>query len=78
VDRLGREVTATELRDIFWREYIDRGEPYQLQHFHADGSAGQFRCRATVARNGERLDLVGEGKGPIAACVQALQSAGAP
>jgi 2-isopropylmalate synthase len=78
VDRLGREVTATELKDIFWREYIERTEPYTLQHFHADGSAGHFRCRATVAHQGNRLDLTGEGNGPIAAFVNALTSAGVP
>ncbi len=78
VDRLGREVTGPELRQMFWREYIERNNPYALEHFHADGSAGQFRCRATVICNGERKDLTGEGNGPIAAFVHALQSAGAP
>ncbi len=78
VDRLGREVTAPELRQMFWREYIERHEPYALEHFHADGSDGQFRCRATVGYDGERLDLRGEGNGPIAAFVNALQSGGAP
>lgn len=78
VDRLGREVTAAELKEIFWREYIELTNPYSLQHFHADGSAGQFRCRATATRNGERLDLTGEGNGPIAAFVHALQGVGAP
>ncbi|MEA3187680.1 MAG: 2-isopropylmalate synthase [Chthoniobacter sp.] len=78
VDRMGREVSGTELRDIFWREYIDRASPFALQHFHADGSQGAMRCRATMQRDGERLDLVGEGNGPIAAFVHALRSAGAP
>jgi 2-isopropylmalate synthase len=78
VDRLGREVTATELRDIFWREYVERLEPWTLQHFHADGTGGVFRCRSTVARNGERLDLTGEGNGPIAAFVHALAASGGP
>ncbi len=78
VDRLGREVTPAELRGMFWREYLERTSPYALQHFHADGSAGVFRCRATVETEGGRKDLTGEGNGPIAAFVQALQSAGAP
>jgi 2-isopropylmalate synthase len=78
VDRLGREVTATELREIFWREYIERVEPWTLQHFHADGTGGVFRCRSTVARNGERVDLTGEGNGPIAAFVHALAVSGGP
>jgi len=78
VDALGREVTAAELRGMFWREYIDRTEPWALEHFHADGSAGIFRCRATVVRDDDRHNLVGEGNGPIAAFVHALSGAGAP
>ena len=78
VDRLGREVSAAELRAMFFREYVERAEPYTLQHFHADGTKGNFRCRATVERQGERLDLTGEGNGPIAAFVAALEAAGVP
>jgi 2-isopropylmalate synthase len=78
VDRLGREVSAAELKAIFWREYIACTGPWSLQHFHADGSQGEFRCRATVTRDGARLDLIGEGNGPIAAFVHALHQAGAP
>jgi 2-isopropylmalate synthase len=78
VDRLGREVTAAELHGIFWTEYIERTTPYALEHFHADGTHGQMRCRATVSRNGQRVDLVGGGNGPIAAFVHALQESGAP
>ncbi len=76
VDRLGREVSASELRTIFWREYVERIEPMALQHFHADGSDGVFRCRSTVLHDGERLDLTGEGNGPIAAFVHALHAKG--
>ena len=78
VDRLGREVSAGELRAMFWREYIEPAEPWALQHFHADGTAGVFRCRASVTRAGERLDLTGEGNGPVAAFVHALMSNGSP
>src|SRR6516165_8138718 len=38
VDRLGREVTGAELKAMFWREYIERTAPWQLIHFHADGT----------------------------------------
>lgn len=78
VDRLGREVTATELKAMFWKEYIERTEPCALQHFQANGTDGAFRCRATVVRSGELQELTGEGNGPIAAFVQALQNAGIP
>lgn len=76
VDRLGREVTAPELKQMFWTEYIERNAPYALHHFHADGGDGHFRCRASVDVEGQRLHLTGEGNGPIAAFVQALQKEG--
>lgn len=79
VDRLGREVSAAELKAMFWREYIDRAEPYSLHHFHADGVDGVFRCRASLLKNGQEIKIEGEGNGPIAAFVHALvQKGGAP
>src|SRR5687768_1224096 len=36
VDTLGREVTATELKAMFMKEYIECTRPYALKHFHAD------------------------------------------
>ena len=78
VDRLGREVSAAELKAMFWKEYIDRSEPWLLQHFHADGASGVFRCRASLSSNGARTDITGEGNGPIAAFVHALREAGIP
>ena len=77
VDRLGREVTAEELKAMFWREYIDRTVPWKLVQFHADGSGGACICRTTVW-NGQQYTLTGEGNGPIAAFVHALQNGGAP
>ncbi len=78
VDRLGREVTAADLRQIFWREYVERTSPYALQHFEADGDDRRFRCRACLVYGDERLDVTGEGNGPIAAFVHALQNGGLP
>ncbi|HEY6169586.1 MAG TPA: 2-isopropylmalate synthase, partial [Verrucomicrobiae bacterium] len=78
VDALGREVSAQELKQMFWREYVERTAPWRLVHFHADGSGGTFQCRATVTRDGKESKLIGEGNGPIAAFVHALNQAGAP
>ncbi|EDY19514.1 2-isopropylmalate synthase [Chthoniobacter flavus Ellin428] len=77
VDHLGREVSAAELKGMFWREYIDRVEPWELIHFHADGVDGTFSCRASARRAGEQVKLIGEGNGPIAAFVHALHQSGA-
>jgi len=78
VDRLGREVSAAELKAMFWKEYVERTTPWSLVHFHADGVDGVFRCRATLRRDGHELSLAGAGNGPIAAFVHALADAGAP
>ncbi len=78
VDALGREVRGDELKDMLWKEYVDRVSPWELIHFHADGVDGTFNCRASVHRNGKEEHLVAEGNGPIAAFVHALQAAGAP
>ncbi|MEO6787474.1 MAG: 2-isopropylmalate synthase [Chthoniobacteraceae bacterium] len=78
VDALGREVTAAELKAMFWHEYIERTEPWDLEHFHADGVDGVFSCRASARKAGASVKITGEGNGPIAAFVHALIGAGAP
>ena len=78
VDRLGREVSAGELKEMFAREYLERTEPWELVHFHADGVDGVFHCRASTRRAGADVKLTGEGNGPIAAFVHALKQAGVP
>ncbi len=78
VDRIGREVSASELRAIFDREYIARTAPWELIHFHADGIDGVFECRASARLSGVEQHLVGSGNGPIAAFVHALQKAYPP
>ena len=79
VDKLGREVTATELKAMFWKEYIQVEQPYALHHFHADGVDGVFTCRCSLVVNDRERGVVGTGNGPIAAFVNALVTdAGAP
>ena len=78
VDALGREVTAAELKGMFWREYIERTEPWELIYFHADGVDGTFSCRASARKAGADVALTGQGNGPIAAFVHALNAAGTP
>ena len=79
VDGLGREVTAAELKAMFWKEYIERTTPWALHHFHADGVDGVFTCRCSLVRDGEEQGITGKGNGPIAAFVDALiQDGGVP
>ncbi|HVV01049.1 MAG TPA: 2-isopropylmalate synthase, partial [Verrucomicrobiae bacterium] len=78
VDRLGREVSGAELKKMFWREYIDRQEPWKLKRFEAESRNGVVRCRARLLRAGKPVDLNGEGNGPLAALVHGFGKAGVP
>ncbi len=77
VDALGREVTATELKAMFSREYIERTSPWALENFEADRRGEVMTCRAGLKLNGQSLVASGDGNGPIAAFVHALIGAGA-
>ncbi len=72
VDRLGREVSGAELKEMFWQEYIERETPFALHHFHADGVDGVFTCRCSMIKEGREIGVEGTGNGPIAAFVHAL------
>jgi len=78
VDRLGREVSGAELKEMFWREYVERSAPWQLTRFETESRNGTVRCQAQVLRDGQPLDLRGEGNGPLAALVHAFGVAGVP
>lgn len=74
VDRLGREVSGEELRAMFWREYVERTHPWQLDYFHGERKEGGGRYQGRAVRDGEVHDLIGEGNGPIAAFCHALNT----
>lgn len=78
VDRLGREVSAAELKDMFWREYIDRDKPWKLSRFETESKNGTVRCRAELLREGVSVALQGQGNGPLAALVHGFSTAGLP
>src|SRR5271170_3094766 len=78
VDRLGREVSGTELKSMFWREYIDRSTPWRLQDFKTDSRDGLVKCRARLLRDGKLVEIAGEGNGPLAALVHGFANTGEP
>ena len=78
VDRLGREVSGAELKGMFWREYIERTAPWQLQGFESESRDGKVRCRARLLRDGKPVEFSGEGNGPLAALVHGFSTAGVP
>jgi 2-isopropylmalate synthase len=78
VDKLGREVSAAELKQMFWREYVERDAPWKLQKFETESKDGLVKCRAKLTRDGKPVDISGEGNGPLAALVHAFSKAGVP
>jgi len=78
VDRLGREVTGTELKAMFWREYIDRTAPWNLKAFETESRNGTVRCRTRLLRDGKAVEFLGEGNGPLAALVHGFSTVGVP
>jgi 2-isopropylmalate synthase len=78
VDRLGREVSAAELKQMFWREYIERPAPWQLQKFETESKNGIVTCRAKFLHNGKPTEFSGQGNGPLAALVHGLGTTGLP
>lgn len=78
VDRLGREVQAAELKAMFWREYIERSAPWQLQSFETSSRNGIVKCEATLLRDNQSVKFIGEGNGPLAALVHGFTTVGEP
>ncbi len=78
VDRLGREVSGAELKEMFWREYVQPRAPWQLERFQTESKDGSVRCRARLLRAGQKVELRGQGNGPLAALVHGFVVAGLP
>jgi len=78
VDKLGREVSGAELKQMFWKEYVERASPWALKSFETESKNGVVKCRAKLARDGKTVEFKGEGNGPLAALVHGLTTAGVP
>ncbi|MEO5802463.1 MAG: 2-isopropylmalate synthase [Verrucomicrobiota bacterium] len=78
VDKLGREVTATELKQMFWHEYVERNVPWQLKSFATESRDGVVKCTAKFLRDGKLVEISGEGNGPLAALVHSFTQTGVP
>jgi 2-isopropylmalate synthase len=75
VDKLGREVSGSELKQMFWKEYIDRNLPWHLLSFDTESKNGIVKCCAKIIyKGGIPWEITGEGNGPLAALVNGLCS----
>jgi len=72
VDKLGREVSGTELKQMFWREYVERTEPWALGTFRTHSENGRVNCQGTVFYQQTQTGINGDGNGPLAALVDAI------
>src|SRR5579862_23150 len=62
VDRLGREVTGTELKEMFWREYVTHNSPWNLLGFSTETlTGGQVRCFGATLKHGAKVPFEGRG-----------------
>ena len=72
-DTEGGEVTPGDIWAIFRAEYLDREAPLRLDSVHTSSAAGEKDALTVgLAVDGEVMTLHGEGNGPIAAFVNAI------
>jgi 2-isopropylmalate synthase len=78
-DELGRELSPDEVRDFFFRDFVNVAAPLALLDYelnHHTGARGEVACRATIAVDGGERAIEGRGNGPINAFVHALENGG--
>jgi 2-isopropylmalate synthase len=72
-DAEGGELTADEIWHVFRAEYLDRESPLKLNSVHTSSAAGEKDALdVNVYVDGQMTSLHGEGNGPIAAFVNAI------
>jgi len=78
-DELGRELSADEIRDAFFREFVNVASPLDVIDYeliHQAGERGRVKCEAAILNHGDEQRISGYGNGPINAFVHALESIG--
>ena len=78
-DELGRELTPEEIRDAFFRMFVNLADPMNLLDYELDhhaGAKGEVACHASISYDGDSKRISGLGNGPINAFVQAMEQAG--
>ena len=72
-DNDGGEMTAGQIWEVFSSEYLDRTTPLRLNSVHTSSAAGEKdHLDVNVYVDDELVSLGGEGNGPIAAFVNAI------
>src|SRR5690349_17190415 len=72
-DTEGGEISPAEIWEVFQQEYLSREAPLKLNSVHTSSAAGEKdRLDVNVYVDGDLHELSGEGNGPIAAFVDAI------
>jgi 2-isopropylmalate synthase len=78
-DTEGGEISPSEIWAVFQAEYLTRETPLKLNSVHTSSAAGEKdRLSVNVYVDGELQELSGEGNGPIAAFVDAINGLSVP
>ncbi|MEO1856086.1 MAG: 2-isopropylmalate synthase [Rubritalea sp.] len=78
-DSQSKELNAKEIREAFFKHFVNISQPLQLIDYQLEQSAtaaGQLTCQARIMIDGTEKEIFGEGNGPINALVHALETAG--
>jgi 2-isopropylmalate synthase len=76
-DEQGRELSTDEIRETFFREFVNLNSPLAVTDYeliHHTTERGQVQCKAGIMLDGEEKKVEGLGNGPINAFVHALES----
>jgi len=79
VDAKGREVSAAELKEMFWKEYVERHAPWTTWTFKSFASSSQNGIVTCIVELYEKTALrrfSGTGNGPLAALVHGFGTIG--
>ncbi|MEI7424680.1 MAG: 2-isopropylmalate synthase [Candidatus Staskawiczbacteria bacterium] len=75
IDALGNEVKAEDFKAMFWKEYIDKNQPFKLLFF-SSMSTKLCVCSYTLMYEDSTFNPQGEGNGPIDAFINSLSKEG--
>ena len=78
-DELGKELSIQDIREAFFKFFVNIQSPISLLDYELDhhaGKQGEVACHANISIDGAEQKIDGLGNGPINAFVQALEQAG--
>lgn len=77
-DQGSRELSPTEVHQVFMREYVNLSSPMELISIQREdfSKSGEVKVEAEILIDGEAMLVAGTGNGPISAFVHALELKG--